>query len=98
MLAINPPEPDGSVVFDKTRRLLIKFGIKSTEQSVVSWDWTELAAAANSVQDLLAAAANSVRDLQAVAASKSRSYRRREDNIITILTYYRVSPWFVILI
>ena len=45
-------------------------------QSVVSWDWTELAAAANSVQDLLAAPANSVRDLQAVAASKSRSYRR----------------------
>ena len=87
MLAINLPEPDGSVVFDKTRRLLIKFGIKSTEQSVVSWDWTELAAAANSV-----------RDLQAVAASKSRSYRRREDNIITILTYYRVSPWFVIFI
>ena len=71
MLAINPPEPDGSVVFDKTRRLLIKFGIKSMEQSVVSWDWTELA-----VQDLLAAAANSVRDLQAVAASKSISYNR----------------------
>ena len=46
-------------------------------QSVVSWDWTELAAAANSVQDLLAAPANSVRDLQVVAASKSRIACRR---------------------
>ena len=46
-------------------------------QSVVSWDWTDLAATAKSVPALQAATANSVRDLQAVAASKSGTYWRR---------------------